>query len=55
MIWEKEFETIPEGWKLLKSATAHPKGYRWITDGKSLFDPEHKVALLRIDDNNEKY
>lgn len=43
---EYELEEVPEGWKE-KNAGGAPKGYIWIHNGKSLFDPEYKSGLIR--------
>lgn len=43
------YTSLPQGWKIYKGATNHPKGYRWITDGKSIFDKEHRYALMKVE------
>ena len=40
---------VPEGWKVIGGATAHPHGYRWINNNKSLFGGEYKQALVPED------
>jgi len=40
------FTEIPDGWKEHKRAATAPLGCVWITNGKSVFDPEYKQALL---------
>jgi len=49
MVQDKIYTAIPEGWSLVKGATNHPHGYAWISNGKSLFDPERRIALLKED------
>lgn len=39
-------EQIPEGWKPLSGAINHPKGMRWISNGKSRFDEGYEHALV---------
>lgn len=43
----KRYETMPEGWKITKGATCHPKGWIWINNGESLFNGKREFALLR--------
>lgn len=40
---------VPEGWKVIGGATAHPSGYRWINNNKSRFGGEYKQALVPED------
>lgn len=40
---------VPEGWKVIGGATAHPAGYRWINNNKSRFSGEYKQALVPED------
>ena len=37
---------VPRGWKVIQGAAAHPPGYRWINNNKSLFGGEYKKALV---------
>lgn len=39
---------IPDGWKIDKGAMTAPKGFCWITNGKSRFGTERKSALLKL-------
>lgn len=48
----KEIETniyndIPDGWDFIKGALTAPKGYEWISNGKSIFSGERQTALLK--------
>lgn len=38
---------MPKGWKVLSGATTAPKGYVWITNGKSHFGGDRKTALIK--------
>ena len=40
---------VPEGWKVVGGATAHPAGYRWINNNKSRFGGEYQHALVKED------
>lgn len=42
------FETIPEGWRILDGATTAPRGYAWISNGKSHFGGEYQHALYKL-------
>lgn len=44
----KILHTLPSGWKELKSACIAPEGYKWVSNGKSMFGGEFKHALLKI-------
>ena len=35
---------VPEGWKVIGGATAHPDGYRWISNNQPRFGGEYKHA-----------
>lgn len=48
--WEL-FETIPEGWKIDKTAGSPLNGYEFITNGKSVIVGQ-KRALLKINKDN---
>lgn len=37
---------MPEGWKPCKGAVTAPSGYYWANNGKSLFSPEYRQALI---------
>lgn len=41
------YETLPNGWIILKGATTAPKGYKWISNNKSRFSGERKLAFLK--------
>lgn len=41
------YDTMPEGWKVTEGATRHPKGWKWINNGESLFSGKREFALLR--------
>lgn len=40
------YETLPDGWIILKGATTAPKGYKWISNNKSRFSGERKLAFI---------
>lgn len=40
---------VPEGWKVIGGATAHPDGYRWISNNQPRFGGEYKHALVPED------
>nr|DAK06059.1 MAG TPA: hypothetical protein [Caudoviricetes sp.] len=41
------YENAPKGWKLLEDAPNYPIGYRWYSNGKSLFSGGYKQALVK--------
>lgn len=45
MLWVEN--KMPSGWKKIIGATTAPKGFMWISNGKSFFDQDYKRALLR--------
>lgn len=45
-VWD-EIPSYKKGWKPIKGATTAPKGYIWVSNNKSRFDPERKKVLLR--------
>lgn len=44
----KVLHSLPEGWKEFKSASTAPNGYKWISNGKSMFGGEFEHALLKL-------
>lgn len=38
--------TVPKGWKELEGATTAPNGFKWITNGKSMFGGGFEQALV---------
>lgn len=46
MLWVEN--SIPVGWKVITGATTAPKGFEWISNGKSILSPDYKHALLRV-------
>ena len=48
-VYEGECGKYPlEEWKPVEGALTAPNGFIWISNGKSIFDPEYKTALLKI-------
>lgn len=45
-IWDK-IPSYEKQWKPIHGATTALKGYIWISNGKSRFDPERQTALLK--------
>ncbi len=45
---KKVYDEMPKGWRIIEGATTHPKGYKWISNGKSLFSGERETAYLKI-------
>ncbi len=43
------YKRKPNGWKEDKGATTAPKGYAWISNGKSLFSGERRTGLIKAD------
>lgn len=41
------FDEIPHGWKPIKGASTAPVGYEWISNGKSRFSKDYKIALAK--------
>lgn len=46
MLWVEN--KLPNDWKRIKGATTAPKGFMWISNGKSLFNQDYRRALLRL-------
>lgn len=46
-VWN-EIPYYKKEWKPVEGAVTAPKGYIWISNGKSRFNPERKTALLRV-------
>lgn len=45
---EKFLNKMPKGWKEIKGAQTAPKGYVWISNGKSIFDRNYQSGLIPI-------
>lgn len=43
------FDTLPQGWKYLEGTLTEPLGYRWASNGKSIFSKEYEQALVRME------
>ncbi len=41
------FDEIPFGWMPIKGATTAPVGYEWISNGKSRFSADYRIALVK--------
>ena len=48
------FDKIPLGWMLIKGATTAPVGYEWISNGKSRFSMDYRIALVKEAHAKEK-
>ena len=44
----KVLNEMPSGWRFLEGAMTNPRGYKWISNGKSLFSKEYEQALLKV-------
>ena len=44
----KIYTEMPDGWHEIIGALTAPVGYKWITNGKSLFNKEYQQALLKV-------
>lgn len=40
------YDKLPKGWVVIKRATTAPCGYKWITNNKSRFSGERKLAFI---------
>ena len=40
------YEIVPHGWKVIKNAQNSPRGYRFISNGKSRFDKDYRIGLI---------
>lgn len=49
--WEL-LDSLPEGWKIDRTAGSPLHGYEFCTNCKSALHPEHKRALVRVIKNN---
>lgn len=38
---------IPKGWIKTKGATTAPSGFIWVSNGKSRFSGQRKIALVK--------
>lgn len=45
----KVYKRMPKDWKEDKGATTAPIGYKWITNGKSLFKGQRKCGFIKED------
>jgi len=43
----KKINKKPRGWIKTRGATTAPKGYYWVSNGKSRFSGERKIALVK--------
>lgn len=39
--------SVPKGWKEIEGATTAPKGYKWYSNGESLFGDKYEYALIK--------
>ena len=44
----KVFDKVPNGWKPIEGATTAPEGYKWYSNGKSIFSDAHEQALIKV-------
>ncbi len=42
----KVMTSVPKGWREIEGATTAPEGFKWITNGKSMFGGEREQALV---------
>lgn len=40
------YSEVPKGWREIKGATTAPSGFKWISNGKSMFGGEREQALV---------
>lgn len=40
------YDKLPKGWVIIKGATTAPCGYKWISNNKSRFSGERKLAFI---------
>lgn len=50
----KVFDKAPDGWKPIEGATTAPKGYKWYSNGKSMFGGDYEQALVKIGESEEE-
>lgn len=48
------YKRKPNGWKDDVEATTAPVGYKWITNGKSLFGGERRSGLMKVNNSGQK-
>lgn len=48
------FDEIPFGWMPIKGAMTAPVGYEWISNGKSRFSADYRIALVKEVQKKEK-
>lgn len=39
---------MPEGWAIIEGAMTQPRGHVWISNRKSMFSKDRKIALLKL-------
>ena len=44
----KVYQRKPSGWKDIEGATTAPVGFKWISNGESLFSGKRRSALLKV-------
>ena len=42
------YKKIPNGWKVDEGAKTAPIGYKWVTNGQSVFGGKRKTALVKV-------
>lgn len=42
------YNSMPIGWKNIIGAMTAPRGFQWISNGKSIFNVGYEKALLRL-------
>ncbi len=43
----KVLKRLPKNWKPIKGARTAPRGYVWVSNNKSLFGGQRKIALIK--------
>lgn len=51
----KVLKRLPKNWSPIKGAMTAPRGYKWVSNNKSLFKGERKTALVKISDYHKQF
>lgn len=43
------YSEVPKGWREIEGATTAPEGFKWVSNGKSMFGGEREQALVPAD------
>ena len=41
------YSEMPKDWQVIIGATTAPRGYKWVSNGKSIFSGERRLGLIK--------